>query len=140
MGKDINKMTLAEIKEHQSVNAEIEKAIGCVPVELGEVVQSSGEFTDYRGKYVIVRTYTAGVFAGVLKARRGKEVEMTNARRLWYWDGAASLSQMANDGVKNPSNCKFAQPVNVQLIEAIEILPVTEAARKIIVAVQVWQK
>lgn len=43
------------------------------------------------GKYVIVRTYSAGVFAGNLKSRNGKEVELTDARRIWRWAGAASL-------------------------------------------------
>lgn len=42
--------------------------------------------------YKIVRTYSAGVFAGEIESRNGREVVMKNARRLWYWDGAASLS------------------------------------------------
>jgi len=92
-------------------------------------------------KYVIVRTYSAGVFAGFLKQRKGKEAVLQNARRLWYWDGAASLSQLAVDGVSKPENCKF--PVEVSLItltEVIEILDVTEKARKSIAGVVVWQK
>lgn len=92
------------------------------------------------GKYVIVRTYSAGVFAGVMKSRKGQEVELTKARRLWYWDGAASLSQMAIQGVKAPANCKFAMPVDVLLTQAIEILAVTKAAQKNIEAVPVWQR
>ena len=51
-------------------------------------------------KYVICRTYSAGVFAGFLVSREGKEVVMTQARRLWYWAGAASLSQLAMEGTK----------------------------------------
>lgn len=58
-------------------------------------------------EYVIVRTYSAGVFAGYLKNRNGKEVEMINARRIWYWEGAASLSQLAMDGTSKPDGCKF---------------------------------
>lgn len=46
-------------------------------------------------KYVIVRTYTAGAFAGELESRNGREVVLLNARRIWYWSGAASLSQLA---------------------------------------------
>lgn len=93
------------------------------------------------GSYVIVRTYSAGVFAGTLDRRDGKEVEMSNARRLWYWDGAASLSQLAQEGVKLPENCKFPQEVpKVVLTEAIEILPVSDVARDIIAAVPVWKK
>lgn len=91
-------------------------------------------------KYVIVRTYSAGVFAGWLKSRKGQEVELTDARRLWYWAGAASLSQLANEGVKNPGNCKFPATVpSVILTQAIEILPVSEKAKKIIAEVPEWK-
>lgn len=92
-------------------------------------------------KYVIVRTYSAGVFAGEIESRNGREVVMTNARRLWYWDGAASLSQLAMEGPSKPENCKFPCAVErVELLEAIEILDVTEAARKSIEAVPIWKR
>ena len=92
------------------------------------------------GDYVIVRTYSAGVFAGIMKSRKGQEVELKNARRLWYWAGAASLSQLANEGVKNPGNCKFpAEVPSVVLTQAIEILPVSAKARKIIKETPEWK-
>lgn len=90
--------------------------------------------------YVIVRTNSAGVFAGYLKSRNGKEVELTHARRLWYWKGAASLSQLSIDGVSCPNECKFPEEVPyVLLTEAIEILPVSEKAKKSIEGVPVWK-
>ena len=90
-------------------------------------------------KYVIVRTYSAGVFAGYLESRKGKEVRLTKARRLWYWNGAASLSQLAVDGVKCPLECRFPCPVDVTLLEAIEILDVTPVAKKVIEGVPEWK-
>jgi hypothetical protein len=91
-------------------------------------------------KYVIIRTYSAGVFAGYLKKREGKEVELKQARRLWYWDGAASLSQLAIDGVSKPQNCKFpAEVENIILTEAIEIIPCSEKAQKSIGMVGIWK-
>jgi len=90
-------------------------------------------------RYVIVRTYSAGVFAGYLESRTGREVILTQARRLWYWSGASSLSQLCMEGVKNPNECKFPREVNrVELLEAIEILECTEEARKNIANVPVW--
>ena len=90
-------------------------------------------------KYVIVRTYSAGVFAGELESRNGQEVALRNARRIWYWSGAASLSQLAMEGTKDPANCKFPCAVDrVELLQAIEILDVTKAARKSIEGVPVW--
>lgn len=92
-----------------------------------------------KNKYVIVRTYSAGVFAGLLAEKKGKEVTLKQARRLWYWKGAASLSQLAVDGVKFPNECKFPAVVSqIELTEAIEVLDVTPQARKIIEAVPVW--
>ncbi len=93
------------------------------------------------GKICMVRTYSAGVFLGTLKERAGKEVTLTDARRMWYWDGAASLSQLATDGTSKPSKCKFPAPVSeVLLTEAIEIIPATEAAIASIAAVPEWNQ
>ncbi|PIV90851.1 hypothetical protein COW46_00740 [Candidatus Gracilibacteria bacterium CG17_big_fil_post_rev_8_21_14_2_50_48_13] len=92
-------------------------------------------------KYVIARTYSAGVFAGYLAHREGKEATLKNARRLWYWSGASSLSQLAMEGVKNPNDCKFPCEVSlVDLTEVIEVLDVTEEARICIANVPVWQQ
>ncbi len=92
-------------------------------------------------RYVIVRTYSAGVFAGDFDSRKGQEVVLTNARRLWYWKGAASLSQLAVSGTSDPDGCKFPVAVpRVELLQAIEILDVTPAGRKSIEAVKEWKQ
>ena len=89
--------------------------------------------------YCMVRTYSAGVFAGYVKDRSGKEATLVNARRIWYWDGAASLSQLATDGTSKPQSCKFPCEVSaVTLTEVIEIIPITEKAKRSIAEVPVW--
>lgn len=91
-------------------------------------------------EYVIIRTYSAGVFAGYLESRDGKEVVLSDARRLWYWEGASSLSQLAVDGVSKPEKCKF--PVEIPMItltEAIEIIPCSVKARESIALVEIWK-
>ncbi len=93
------------------------------------------------GDYIICRTYSAGVFAGTLVKRDGREVELAHARRLWYWEGAASLSQLAVEGVSKPEKCKFPCEVpSVLLLETIEILSVSHDARKSIAEVPVWKR
>jgi hypothetical protein len=90
--------------------------------------------------YVIVRTYSAGVFAGFLESRAGQEGIMRQVRRLWYWDGAASLSQLAVDGVSKPQNCKFPCPVDkIELTQIVEIISCTETAKKSISEVKIWK-
>ncbi len=91
-------------------------------------------------RYVIVRTYSAGVFAGNFESRNGKEVVLRNARRLWMWAGAASLSQLAMDGTSKPDECKFpCEVTKVELLECIEILDVSEIAEKSIKNVSIWK-
>ena len=93
------------------------------------------------GKYCIVRGRDFGVFAGTVDAVDGNRVLLKDARRLWYWDGAASLSQLAAEGVKNPSGCKFTVTVeSVLLMDVIEIIPATEQAKSIIDEVRVWKR
>lgn len=90
-------------------------------------------------RYVIARSHGAGVFAGELESRKGQEVVLKNARRLWYWAGAASLSQLAMEGVSKPEECKFPMEVDrVELLEVVELLDVTAKARKSIANVPVW--
>ena len=90
--------------------------------------------------YVIVRSHDASPFAGYLESRVGREVVLREARRLWYWAGAASLSQMAVDGVQLPEKCKFPCVVGtVELLEACEVLYCTYDARESIASVPVWE-
>lgn len=90
--------------------------------------------------YYIVRCNRAGVFAGNIKSYRGQEVTMENVRRLWYWDGAITLSQLAAEGTTKPDNCKFTMPINkIILLDAIELIPCTQSAVDSIIGVPEWK-
>ena len=92
-------------------------------------------------EYMIVRTYSAGVFAGYVESRDGMEVVIRRVRRLWYWKGACSLSQIAMEGVKNPEDCKFAMEVDkITVTQAVELLNVTKKAQQNIEDVPVWKE
>lgn len=92
-------------------------------------------------KYCIVRTYSAGVFAGYVEKREGKEVTIRRVRRIWYWSGANSLSQLAKDGTSKPNECKFAVEVDkIEVTEAIEIIECTEKAKNSIEGVSEWKQ
>ena len=89
--------------------------------------------------YVMCRTYSAGVFSGYLYSKIGKEVVLKNARRIWYWSGAASLSELAEKGTSDPDNCKFPCAVKtVELTEVIEIIYISKEAKKSIQGVKEW--
>jgi hypothetical protein len=93
----------------------------------------------------VVRSKSAGVFYGTVlssdQTPTGHMVTMSNARRLWYWDGASSLSQLAMEGVRRPLKCKFPCKVSkVELFEVVEILDMTDAAVANLDAVPVWEQ
>ena len=91
--------------------------------------------------YCIIRTYSAGVFAGLINRNFvGKEATIYDSQRIWYWSGASSLSQLANEGTKNPSACKFTQLIKeMDLKEIIEIIPCSLIAEASIKAVKIWE-
>ena len=90
---------------------------------------------------VIVRADRAGVFYGEIKERAGSEVVMVNVRRLWYWDGAASLSQLATEGTTAPRNCKFTVYVpEMTILGVIEIIPCSDVAINSIEGAPVWKR
>jgi hypothetical protein len=92
-------------------------------------------------KKVIIRADRAGVFFGTLKEKNGSEVTLTDCRRLWYWDGAASLSQLAVDGTSSPNNCTFTVTVpEITILQVIEIIPCTKKAIKSIEGVKEWKR
>ncbi len=93
------------------------------------------------GKYCVIRGRGFGAFAGTVEAVDDTCVLVKNARRLWYWDGAASLSQLAAEGVKKPGTCKFAMAVeSIVLRDWVEIIPTTERAATIIQGVMEWKR
>lgn len=93
-------------------------------------------------EYCLIRGRDSGVFAGYVESVSddGKQVVLLNARRLWYWDGAASLSQLAMEGVSKPQNCKFPREMaKVRITDAIEIISVTDEAKESISKVAIWE-
>lgn len=92
------------------------------------------------GKKVIIRGSRSGVEFGTLVSQNGSEVALENARRIWYWSGAASLSQLAKDGTSNPTGCKFTVTVDsITILDTIEIIPCTDKAIKSIEEVNTWK-
>ena len=91
------------------------------------------------GEYSIIRCDRSGVFAGVITKEEGNSATVVNVRRLWYWSGAASLSQLALEGTKKPDDCKFTAPnPEIRLKDVIEVLPCSKKAKESILGVKVW--
>ena len=105
------------------------------------VTEAKG-INDYAiGKEVIIRTYSAGVWFGVLKQKAGNEVILTKARRMYKWwaKESISLSGVARHGIKQDDS-KICGELDSVWLEAIEIIPVTgNAAESIRTAPEVAQ-
>ena len=124
-------------------SANIEKQTNSGRTEMENIIEINGvryvpaSSSDYK----IIRSRDAGVFAGYVESRSGDSVTLTSARRIWYWDGAATLSELSQHGTSNPGSCKFPAVVpRVEVIGVCEILDTTDKARASIESVPVWSK
>jgi hypothetical protein len=92
----------------------------------------------------IVRATNAGVFYGnvdeIVHESSGVHVRMSNVRRVWYWSGSATLSQMAEEGVKNAGACKFSMQVaKMFVMNVAEIIDLSPSAKANLDAVPSWK-
>lgn len=97
------------------------------------------------GKRVIVRSYGAGVFFGTLneveKCDDKYTVELLDCRRLWKWEGACSITQLAADGTKRPGGCMFTlREKSIVIASVIEIHGCTDESIKSLESVKEWKK
>jgi hypothetical protein len=82
------------------------------------------------GKKYVVRTYSAGVHIGTLSdidETNPRVCRLTDCTRLWSWQGSLSLSGVAEKGI---TGGRLQRHAEVTLTEAIEYLPITDAALK----------
>lgn len=122
------------------INAKTIEINGVKYVPESEVNMSSPAEKLNGMEYVIVRSKDAGVHAGYLKDKAENSVSLVNSRRIWYWSGAASISQIATEGVKKPKECKFSVVVNrITVLGVCEILYCTESAKNNIIGVPEWK-
>ncbi len=99
------------------------------------------EEINMQNKYYIIRGDRSGVFFGQIAGRNGQEVELRNVRKLWYWDGACAVEQLSVDGVTRSNECKFTVVVPEMVItDAIQIIPCSDKAAKILGEVRVWKR
>ena len=97
--------------------------------------------SNYVGKKVIVRADRAGVFFGTLKEQKENSLVMENVRKLWQWYGACGVEELAVNGTTQPNDCKFTVVVpEMEIADAIQIIPASEYAIKIIEGVKEWKK
>ena len=95
--------------------------------------------TNYVGKKVLVRGIQSGVYFGELVSQDKQEVEIKNVRNLWRWSGANTLLDLAENGAKNTSDCKFSITVDsIILTDICEIVPCSDKAIKSIEGVTEW--
>lgn len=88
--------------------------------------------------YYIIRTESAGVHAGTLVSRTGNEVVLSGARRIWYWYGAASLSELSQYGLCHKRSKVPCVVPEMTILGVIEVIPCSDTARESITTCPVW--
>lgn len=115
---DLENLTLKQIKEIAAMFPALN-----LPEKTGSIENPM------IGRHCVVRTYSAGVFIGTLEALHGTEVLLSKARRLWRWNGAFTLSEVATTGIDSKES-RMSCESQVFLSQAIEIILTTEEARR----------
>jgi len=94
-------------------------------------------------RYCVVRTYSAGVHIGYVhtfgKDSNPQYAKLLKSRRLHYWSGACSLSQVAMDGVSSESRIAMELP-EIELTDVIEVIPCSEKAMEFFKGAKAWKK
>lgn len=93
-------------------------------------------------KYCVIRTYSAGVHIGYVEefgTKQPQYAKLVKSRRLHYWDGAASLSQVALDGVNDSSRIALELP-EIELTDVIEVIPCSEKSAEFFKGAKIWKK
>lgn len=84
---------------------------------------------EFIGKNVMIRTYSAGVHYGTLKAVSDSadnfKVILTNARRVYQWTGAFTLSELSTIG-STRTDSKLSVFIPTIALNAIEIIEMTK--------------
>ena len=123
MSIDINDLTIGQARQLAAQFGQMQPA---------PAIAGSSPFI---GDYVLIRTKFAGVHIGWLVAKDGTNVLLKDARRIWKWAGAFTLSEIATAGpAKKDTRISCIVPM-IELTQAIEIIPISEAARKTLDAI-----
>ena len=76
--------------------------------------------------YSIIRCDRSGVFFGQVESLEGQTAKIKDARQIWYWEGAASVMQIAKDGIGSGS--KVTVSADITVTDAIQVIHCSKKA------------
>ena len=121
--------------EPKTITIDDEKYIRESDVQQGQGVTNTNGMV-----YAIVCCERSGIFAGYIESQGVYQISLVNARRIKYWSGAASITQLALQGTGKPNDCLFSLTHDVALLDVCSITNCTEKGMKSIQAVKDWVK
>ena len=81
------------------------------------------------GRKCVIRTCNAGVHFGTVESHNGQQVVLVNARRIYYWEKAFTLSYVAKHGIGGDSKVSCVVD-EILLTDALELIPMSEKSTK----------
>jgi hypothetical protein len=96
----------------------------------------AGIFAGLIGHNVVVRSSQSGVWMGTLVEASGDTMRLVDARRIYYWTGAATCSGLATHG---PATGKIPAAVDSAVVlGCCEVVLASDAAMSRLAAVPAW--
>jgi hypothetical protein len=95
--------------------------------------------TELLGKKIIARIDRAGVFHGTLDHIDNDIMRLKDARRIYYWNGALSVTDMAANGITGGKVTVPVTTVEFMSDKIVELNECSEEASKSIEAIKPWK-
>ena len=90
--------------------------------------------------YSIIRSDRFGIYFAEVKSQTEKTIVLQNARNIHYWNGAASVLQLATDPTNLRSNTRITMSVDtLSITDTVMVIPCTKVAEDFLKAFPVWK-
>ena len=131
---DIESLTIGELRRIAAI------ASALTPVSAPTPAAQPSPLSAYYGLRCIIRCRDAGVHYGTVEHIEGRTVILRDARRIWRWRGALTLSHLATEGTPLAADYTRIAPMvaSMPLLDAAEVLPITDAAAARLDAIADW--
>lgn len=126
-------------QEHIAMAIQIAQALGSGGAAEARPAQAQALGHPLVGRHVVVRDDKAGVYAGTLATIdvAGGTAELSSARQIWYWTGAAATPGIAAHGV-GPGSKIGPVVESIVCCDVVSVVPMTTKAQACVMDYEEW--
>ncbi|MCK4500930.1 hypothetical protein KAU11_10550 [Candidatus Babeliales bacterium] len=92
-------------------------------------------------KYSILRCDKAGTYIAIVGNTKNGKTELLNARKIYYWEGANTVEDIATFGTVRPEGCRLTVTIKSIIVRSSDIyeeIIATEEATRVLLGIKDW--